>query len=184
MLSSKATNQPLKKGFCFNAPQIRPIRVMGMEWTGALLAGLEGIPKIAIMSWWTTKRADATKLRGRENACCEFCVRKWGTLLTYAFDRGYASGPWLEVETFRVTFVIRWIKKHIFFDQAGNEKKVWEIGRGKRYLAHKQMRTTSGLKIACDLWWTPVRHPRERSTLSDQSTRQRAHLVSGHQWNE
>ena len=123
VLSSKAkrTNRS-RKGLLFNAPQIRPIRVMGMEWTGALIAGLEGIPKIAIMSGWTTKGAYATKLR--------------------------------------VTFVIRWIKKHIFFDHEGNEKKLWEIGRGKRYLAHKHIRdTTSGLKIACDLWWRPVRHP-------------------------
>lgn len=155
MLSSKAkrTNRS-RKGFVFTAPQIRPIRVMGMEWTGALLAGLEGIPKIALMRWWTTKGAYATKLREEEERLLRICVRKWGTLLTSVFDRGYASGPWLEVlETFRVTCVIRWITKHIFFDQAGNEKNVWEIGRGKRYLAHKQIRdTTSGLKIASNCW--------------------------------
>ena len=67
MLSSKAkrTNRS-RKGLVFNAPQIRPIRVMGMEWTGALIAGLEGIPKIALMSWWTTKRSLCDKIaRGR-----------------------------------------------------------------------------------------------------------------------
>ena len=39
---------------------------MGMDWTGTLLAGLEGIPKLAIMSWWTTKGAYAEKLREKE----------------------------------------------------------------------------------------------------------------------
>lgn len=163
VLSSKAkrTNRS-RKGLLFNTPQIRPIRVMGMEWTGTLIAGLEGIPKVALMSWWTTKGAYAEKLREKEERLLRICVRHWGQLLTYVFDRGYASGPWLEVlGKFRVRFVIRWIKKHIFYDQAGREKKLWEIGRGKRYLAHKQIRdTTSGLKIACDLWWTPVRHPK------------------------
>jgi hypothetical protein len=39
-------------------------------------------------------------------------------------DRGYASGPWLEVlQRFRVRFIIRWIKKHLFYDQEGREKK-------------------------------------------------------------
>ena len=63
---------------------------MGMQWTGALLAGLEGIPKFAIMSWWTTKGASATKLREEEERLLRICVRKWGLLLTYVFDRGYA----------------------------------------------------------------------------------------------
>ncbi len=96
VLSSKAkrTNRS-RKGLLFNPPQIRPIRVMGMEWTGTLIAGLEGIPKIAIMSWWTTKGAYAEKLREKEESLLRVCVRHWGQLVTYVFDRGYASGPWL-----------------------------------------------------------------------------------------
>lgn len=179
VLSSKAkrTNRS-RKGLLFNTPQIRPIRVMGMEWTGTLIAGLEGIPKVALMSWWTTKGAYAEKLREKEERLLRICVRHWGQLLTYVFDRGYASGPWLEVlGKFRVRFVIRWIKKHIFYDQAGREKKLWEIGRGKRYLAHKQIRdTTSGLKIACDLWWTPVRHPKYTDQLYLIKARTQGHV--------
>lgn len=179
VLSSKAkrTNRE-SGGLLFNAPPIRPIRVMGMEWTGALIAGLQGIPKIAIMSWWTTKGAYGEKLREKEESLLRICVRKWGPLLTYVFDRGYASGPWLEVlEHFRVTFVIRWIKRHIFYDQEGKEKKLWEIGRGKKYLAHKQIReTTSGLKIACDLWWTPVRHPKYSDQLYLVKARIKGHV--------
>jgi len=89
-------------------------------------------------------------------------VGTWGTLLTFVCDRGYASSPWLEVlERFRARFIMRWINKHFFYDQEGREKKLWEIGRGKKYLAHKLIReTSSGLKIACDLWWSPVRHPK------------------------
>lgn len=179
VLSSKAkrTNRS-RKGLLWNTPQIRPIRVMGMEWTGTLIAGLEGIPKIAMMSWWTTKGAYAEKLREKEEQILRICVRKWGQLLTYVFDRGYASGPWLEVlEKFRVTFIIRWIKKHIFYDQEGREKKLWEIGRGKRYLAHKMIRdTVSGLKVACDLWWTPVRHPKYTGQLYLVKARTKGHV--------
>jgi hypothetical protein len=89
-------------------------------------------------------------------------VRSWGPLLTCVFERGYASGPWLEVlERLRVRFLIRWIKKHIFDDQEGREKQLWEIGRGKKYRAHKLIReSASGVKLACDLWWIPIRHPK------------------------
>ena len=94
-------------------------------------------------------------------------VRTWGPLLTMAFDRGYACGPWLPVlEGLRVRCIIRWIKKHIFYDQEGREKKLWEIGRGKKYRAHKLIReSASGLKLACDLWWAPVRHPKYTQQL-------------------
>jgi hypothetical protein len=44
------------------------------------------------------------------------------------------------LERFRVRFIIRWIKKHVFYDQEGREKKLWEIGRGKKYRAHKLIR--------------------------------------------
>ena len=179
VLSSKAKRRNRsKKGLLFNMPHLRPIRVMGMEWTGTLITGLQGIPKVAIMSWWTTKGAYAEKLREKEESLLRTCVRHWGPLLTYVFDRGYASGPWLQVlEKFRATFVIRWIKKHIFYDQEGREKKLWEIGRGKRYLAHQQIRdTTNGLQVACDLWWTPVRHPKYTAQLYLVKARIRGHV--------
>jgi len=163
VLSSKAKRLNRSRvGLLFNMPTLRPIRVMGMEWTGMIITGLEGIPKLAIMRWWTTKGDYAEKLREKEEEVLRLLVRTWGPLLTFVFDRGYASGPWLEVlERFRVRFIIRWIKKHLFYDQEGREKKLWEIGRGKRYLAHQLIReSTSGLKIVCDLWWAPVRHPK------------------------
>src|ERR1700694_778828 len=168
VLSSKAKRLTRSRvGLLFNLPTLRPIRVMGMEWTGTIITGLEGIPKLAVMRWWTTKGDYAEKLREKEEEVLRVLVRTWGPLLTFVFDRGYASGPWLEVlERFRVRFMIRWIKKHLFYDQEGRAKKLWEIGRGKRYLAHKLIRqSTSGLKIACDLWWAPVRHPKSSQQL-------------------
>ncbi len=60
----------------------------------------------------------AEKLREKEEEVLRLLVRTWGPLLTFVFDRGYASGPWLEVlSRFRVRFIIRWIKKHLFYDQ-------------------------------------------------------------------
>ncbi len=65
-----------------------------------------------------------------------------------------------------MTFIIRWIKNHIFYNQEGKEKKIWQIGFGKKYLAHKLIRDAhSGLQMTCDLWWTEVRHPHFTGSL-------------------
>jgi len=50
-------------------------------------------------------------------------------------------------------------KSHIFIDKNGNEKKLWQIGLGKKYFAHKLIHDLhTGQKMQCDLWWTEVRH--------------------------
>lgn len=81
-------------------------------------------------------------------------------------DRGYASAAWLEVvQECEAIFVIRWIKTHLFFDADGNEKRLCDIGRGKRYSFHKVISDMNGQKFSCDLWWTQVRHVGYADTL-------------------
>jgi hypothetical protein len=150
-----------RKGLVFNMPAKRPVMVAGMQWTGALIAGMEGTIKVALMSWWTTKGEYATRMRIQEEALLRTCVRKWGDLLFHVFDRGYASGPWLQLlQTLRVKFVIRWKKGHYFRDANGAQKKLWQIGQGKRYVGHKLIFDPStGVKLPCDIWWSQVWHP-------------------------
>ena len=162
VLSSKAKRKSRsKRGLLFNWPIARPIRVMGMQWTAALISGMQGVPRLAVSRWWTTKGEFGTRLRETEEALLRLTVRRWGPLLVHVFDRGYASASWLEVlATYRARFVIRWIGKHVFLTLAGEEKKVWQIGQGKNYLAHKEIVDgATGEKMACDLWWSPLRHP-------------------------
>ena len=98
VLSSKAKRlKRSRKGLLLHKPAFRPIRVMGMAWTGTMITGLEGIPKLAIRRWWTTKGDEAETLRQQEEAVLRVLVRTWGRLLTFVFDRGSASGRWLEV---------------------------------------------------------------------------------------
>jgi hypothetical protein len=161
VVSSKAKRlSRSKKGLVFNFPPRKPITVAGMQWTGALISGMQGPIKVALMRWWTTKGDYATKMRQQEEEMLRTCVRKWGDLLVHVFDRGYASGPWLQLlQSLRVRFVIRWIKKHCFFDANGLEKKLWQIGQGKKYFDHKLIYDVhSGVKLPCDIWWAPVRH--------------------------
>jgi hypothetical protein len=161
VVSSKAKRRNRsKKGKVFNFPPRKAITVTGMQWTGVLIAGIEGRVKVACMRWWTTKGSYATSLRTQEEEMLRQCVRQWGNSMLHIFDRGYVSAPWLHIlEALHVKFVIRWKKGLYMVDAQGVEKKLWKIGYGKRYLAHKLIRDMhTGQKMSCDLWWAPVRH--------------------------
>ena len=94
VLSSKAKRlSRTKKGLVFNMPAVRPIVVMGMHWTGALIAGREGAPRVALMNWWTTRGDYATRTREKEEEMMRTGIKKWGGILIHIFDRGYSSGP-------------------------------------------------------------------------------------------
>ena len=127
VVSSKAKRlQRWKKGVTFNFPPKKAITVTGMEWTGVLITGMEGRIKVALMSWWTTKGDYATKLREQQETLLRKVIRQWGNMLLHIYDRGAASGPWLQVlQKFGVKFVIRWKKGHFFFNSSGEKKKLW-----------------------------------------------------------
>lgn len=161
VVSSKAKRlHRSKKGVTFHFPPKKAITVTGMQWTGALITGMEGMIQVAMMSWWTTKGDEATKLREQQEMLLRKVFRQWGDLLLHIFDRGAASGPWLQVlQKFRVKFVIRWKKGHFFFNAQGEKKKLWQIGQGKKYLSHQEIRDFhTGEKMPCDIWWAPIWH--------------------------
>ena len=134
VVSSKAKRLGrTRKGLVFNFPAKKAITVAGVQWTGALIAGMEGGVKVALMSWWTTRGAYATKQRIEEETLLKQCLRQWGNQFLHIFDRGYGTGPWLQVlQYWKVSFVIRWKKGVFFRDSNGKQKKLWQIGQGKR----------------------------------------------------
>ena len=161
VVSSKAKRlNRTRKGLVFNFPAKKAITVTGMQWTGALLTGMQGGVKVALMNWWTTKGDYATQQRIQEEELLKYCMRHWGNQFLHLFDRGYSSGPWLQVLAYwKVKFVIRWKKGHIFLDENGKQKKLWQISQGKKYRAHKEIRDPhTGQKMPCDVWWGSVRH--------------------------
>lgn len=79
VISSKAKGlHRSKKGMVFNPPPTKPITVTGMQWTSALLTGMEGLVSVAVMSWWSTRGEYAVKMREQEELLLRKCVRKWG----------------------------------------------------------------------------------------------------------
>jgi hypothetical protein len=168
VVSSKAKRlNRSQKGLVFNFPPKKAVTLAEMQGTGALIAGMEGMVHVALMSWWTTRGDYASRMREHEEAVLRQCVRQWGNLLVQVFDRGDASGPCLQVlESVRARFVIRWKKGHFFLTTSGQEKKLWQIGQGKKSLSHKLLHDVhTGEKMPCDSWWTPRRHSAYASTL-------------------
>lgn len=131
--SSKARRLKKPRKGNWNAPAGKAITVFGLEWTALLLLGMKGVPHVAAMRWWSRKGEEATTQGQQETRLLLAAAGAWGRQVLHVFDRGYASKKWLGLlQAFRLRFVIRWKKGHLFFDQQGQQKKLWEIARGKR----------------------------------------------------
>jgi Transposase DDE domain len=180
VISSKSKRLTrIKRGKIFNEPRSRPVMVTGMHWHAALIAGMQGLPQVAMMRWSTTKGDYAENQRQEVKEMFRQLAYKWNTLVVHVFDRGFASGAWLDfAQDLHVKFVIRWIKSHFFFDQDGKKKKLWQIGQGKKYFAHKLIKDVkTGEKIACDIWWAPVSHVQYAGQLFVVKIRAKNHIM-------
>lgn len=68
VISSKSKRRTLvKRGKIFNEPRARPVMVTGMHWKAALIAGMQGLPQVALMRMEHDQRRLFRKpTRGRE----------------------------------------------------------------------------------------------------------------------
>jgi Transposase DDE domain len=87
--------------------------------------------------------------------------RQWGDILLHIFDRGYASGPWIQVlQSLKVKFVIRWKKGISFSMQMVNRRIYSKLGKGRSILFIKKSMMCILVKrclVICG--WAPVWHP-------------------------
>jgi Transposase DDE domain len=140
VVSSRAKRLRKQRKGIFNQRGGKPITVTGMEWTGIILVGRDAIPTLMNMVWWSRKGDRATKQREVEKGLLRkiscSCMRS----VIHVFDRGYASGPWLEyLGAFRAQFVIRWKKGHHFFDENGQELALSTLIGRTRSTWHKEL---------------------------------------------
>ena len=131
--SSKAARlKRIKPGF-YTPPGGPPVFVPGLHWLALLLIGRTGPPTLARMQWWTTRGVFTSQRRWEEEDLLRRAVQAWGRRVLHVFDRGFAGSPWLdELSRADVRFVLRWPKHYRLLDAQGQEKKAWEIARGKR----------------------------------------------------
>ena len=165
--SSKAQRlRRIRPGF-FNPPTGRPIGVAGLHWLGLLVVGASGPPSLAHLVWWTTRGARMTDRRTVETALLQRCMASWGRSVRHLFDRGFAGSPWLtRLLDANLRFVLRWPKGYKLLDQWADERKAWQIARGKRSWSVRAIRDTRSRElrkvgvVACS-----VTHPRHARPL-------------------
>lgn len=136
--SSKARRlKRIKPGF-FNPPGGRPICVPGYHWLQVLVMGMEGSFCLAKMRWWTTRGEQAEEKREVEREILAEMAQKWGCRVLHIWDRGFAGHPWLTLAyVYAVRFIMRWPKRYRLLDPEGQERKAWEMTRGKRSWEHR-----------------------------------------------
>jgi hypothetical protein len=121
----------IKPGFF--QPPARPLFVPGMHWIGVLVLGMAGAPSVAAMRWWTSRGERASDKRAEEGTLFAQCVAAWGRRVVHVWDRGFAGRAWLgQALTARVRFVLRWPGRYKLLTATGDERKAWQIARGKR----------------------------------------------------
>lgn len=157
--SSKAARlKRIKPGY-FNPPGGRPIFVPGFNWLQVLVVGLQGVPTLAHLRWWTSRGEDASNKRREESIVLQKVHQLWGAMVIHIWDRGFASHPWLhQVLARSLRFIVRWRKDFKLVDTQGRALAAWKITRGKRswgfrmiYDAKRRCYRKTGI-IATPVW--------------------------------
>ena len=159
--SSKARRLARSRPGVFNRPGA-PIRVRGFEWEALLLVGKSGGPQVAAMRWWSRTTGEVGERERLPADLLGQVAWRWGRQVRHVFDRGYGNGPWLAwLSPYRVRFVVRWMQGRKLLDAAGQERKAWEIARGKRAWGEARLLWDTPCHVfrSTRVLALPVRHP-------------------------
>lgn len=139
--SSKARRlKRIRPGF-FNPPGGRPICVPGLHWLGLIVLGQADAPTLAAMRWWTRRGERTSDERTELQQMLDRAINSWGRRVVHVWDRGFASGPWVQLMLeHNIRFVLRWKKRNKLLDPWGEARKAWEITRGKRSWDYRYLR--------------------------------------------
>lgn len=138
--STKAVRlKRIKPGY-YNPPGGPPIVVPGFDWLQVLVCGAQGAPQLAHLRFWTTRGERKSSKREEEDQVLREVTDRWGSRVLHVWDRGFAGEPWLEMAYMHaVRFVMRWPKNYKLLDEQGQERKAWEITRGKRSMDRRDI---------------------------------------------
>lgn len=166
--STKAARlKRIKPGY-YTPPGGPPVFVPGLNWLATLVIGRSGPPTLACMRWWTNKGARTSDRRTEEALLLRDCIQAWGRRVIHVFDRGFCGGPWLQhlagTSLYATThmparFILRWQKHYGLHTPEGQEKKAWEIARGKPTQERRSVPGRGGVLQQMGVLALPVRHP-------------------------
>ncbi len=110
-----------------------------MQWISLILSGLEGVPSLAAMRWWTNRGPLHSDKRAEETRLLRQCAQQWGQQVTHVWDRGFAGAPWIgSAPEQQVRFILRWPSRLKLVDEKGH-RNAWRITQGKRSQDHREI---------------------------------------------
>lgn len=139
--SSKAARlKRIKPGY-FNPPGGRPIFVPGFHWMQLIVMGMQGLPTLAHLHWWTSRGEQASDKRTEQLQVLKRAATTWGNRVVHVFDQGYAGQPWVGslLSYPLLRFVLRWKKGYQLVGSDGQAKLAWQVLRGKPSMGHREI---------------------------------------------
>ena len=110
-----------------------------MQWISLILSGLEGVPSLDAMRWWTNRGPLHSNKRAEETKLLRQCAQQWGQQVTHVWDRGFAGAPWIgSALEQQVRFILRWPSRLKLVDEKGH-RNAWRITQGKRSQDHREI---------------------------------------------
>ena len=130
-----------RKGL-FNQPSPMPVSVRGFEWESLLLVGQSGVPQVVAMKWWSRHKGLPGQQRKPQQVLLSQAAQRWGRQ-------------------------VRWKKGNKLIDAAGQERKAWEIARGKRAWGEARLLWDTHCRVyrSTRVLARPLRHPQYRGQL-------------------
>src|SRR3989440_1999029 len=156
-----------RKGL-FNQPSRLPVSVRGFEWESLLLLGQSGVPQVVAMKWWSRHKGVPGQQRQQQQVLLSQVAQRWGRQVRHVFDRCSGNGPWLWLLCrYLLRFVVRWKKGHKLIDASGQERKAWEIARGKRAWGEARLLWDTHCRVyrSTRVLALPVHHPEYQGPL-------------------
>lgn len=160
VFSSKAQRLTrIRPGF-FSPPSKR-IHTTGYKWTGVMLSSLGEVPSVFNMTWWTTRGKHKEHGTNIIYRMLRKVNQQIGKVALHVFDRGYANANMLEwLIQFNQDFLIRWKSNHLFVNEQGELKKIYNIARSYKAKSSKQVKDKERKKLkTISIAWAAVRHP-------------------------
>jgi hypothetical protein len=133
--SSKAARlKRIKPGY-FNPPTDRPIFVPSFNWLQIVVTGMQSLPVLAHLCWWTTRGEDASKKRVEEGNILKKAANLWGRRVIHLWDRGFAGAPWTTLALDHgLRFIVRWNNNYHVIGADGRKHEAWKVVRGKPFM--------------------------------------------------
>src|SRR5437016_14313106 len=152
----------------FNQPARMPVSVRGFEWESLLLLRQSGVPQVVAMKWWSRHKGVPGQQRQQQHVLLSQAAQRWGRQVRHVFDRGYGNGPWLWLLCrYLLRLVVRWKKGNKLIDASGQERKAWEMARGKRTWGEARQLWDTHCRVyrSTRVLARPLHHPEYRGPL-------------------